>query len=216
MKSGSQLYEDVMGKLRFAPNVNEQHITILVTDGVVNLAGTVSSYIAKRNAESAVRNISGVKAVANELVVKWLDKVAYTDLDIAKAATNALDWTVEVPLDAVKVVVESGKLKLTGKVDAWYQRRAAERAVRGLRGVKEIENHISIQVRVDETDIKKEITKEFHRNAQIDAEQVKVSVSKGEVTLTGKVRSYAELKEASKAAWSMPGINSVKNQLVIG
>lgn len=215
MKQDRELYEDVMEQLKFTPNVNERHITISVSKGVVDLAGTVSSWIAKYNAERAVRNIVGVKAVANEIEVKWGDNLTYTDVDIAKAATEALDWNVEVPIDSIKVTVDGGNIKLTGQVDYQYQRQSAEKTVRGLRGVKSVNNIINISPKHNEVDVKKAITKEFHRNAQIDAEDVKVSIDKTKVILTGKVKSYAEYKAAEHAAWCAPGITKVDNLLTI-
>ena len=71
MKSDKELYADVMDQLKFIPNVDEKNINILVNNGFISLIGAVDSYIAKNNAGYAVKNIIGVKAVVNELEVKW-------------------------------------------------------------------------------------------------------------------------------------------------
>ena len=53
------------------------------------------------------------------------------------------------------------------------------------------------------------------RNAAVDANNVKVSDSDGNVTLSGKLRSSAEKQEAVRSAWLAPGVISVDDQLAI-
>ena len=65
------------------------------------------------------------------------------------------------------------------------------------------------------TDIKQKISAAFHRSATVDSEKVMVNVIGGKVILSGKVKSYAEKKEAENAAWFAPGVNQVDNQLEI-
>jgi osmotically-inducible protein OsmY len=70
MKTSAQLYADVMDKLKFEPSVDVSDITIRVDGEVVTLGGTVGSLFEKHAAERAVKNVSGVKGIANELHVK--------------------------------------------------------------------------------------------------------------------------------------------------
>ena len=69
---------------------------------------------------------------------------------------------------------------------------------------------------VSAKNVKDEITKEFHRNAQIDAQKINVLIENGdEVILKGRVASFAEIEEAERAAESIEGVAIVKNELRI-
>ena len=161
----------------------------------------------------AVERVAGVKAIANDIEVRTSNE--HTDTAIARAAANALRWDVRVPDDRIKVTVEKGWLTLKGDVDWDYQRRAAEAAVRNLAGVRVISNLIAVRPHLQPTDVKKRIEDTFKRAAAYDAMQLSVEVSGGEVTLRGKVRSWAERHEAKKAAWAAPGVTAVHNYITV-
>lgn len=218
MKTNAQLYEDIMEKLKFEPSVNASQITVASDGEVVTLGGKVCNLFEKYAAERAVKSISGVKGVANELEVELTSHYRLSDTDIANAAVNLLKWNAILPRDQIQVSVEQGRVTLTGNVDWWYQREAAEKAIRRLAGVKNLSNQILIKQNTSllAQEIKTQINREFHRHAQIDAEQIQVEVNpEGKVTLKGKVHSWAELMEARRGAWSASGVTDVKDHLVI-
>lgn len=216
MAQDGELYTTVMEKLRFEPSIDESNITVAIKeDGIVVLDGTVKSYVEKRLSEEAVKKIAKVKAVVNELEVELLPSYKRSDVDIAKAAIHALQWTLFVPDERIKVMVEKGHLTLTGNVDYNYQKERAYNAVRNLYGVISIINNIQVKPIVSPENIKIKITEEFERNARIDASNIGVKVEGSEVTLGGKVRNFDEEKEATTAAWSVPGVSNVINNLTI-
>ena len=70
MKTDKQVQQDVIAELSWEPSVNAAQIGVEVQDGIVTLAGHVSSYAEKWNAERAAQRVSGVKALAIEMDVK--------------------------------------------------------------------------------------------------------------------------------------------------
>jgi osmotically-inducible protein OsmY len=213
MKSDIELREDVEEELEWEPSVDERRIGVAVTDGIVTLTGHVSSYAEKWNAERAVERVEGVKGIANEIEVHLVGQ--HSDTDLAKAAADALEWNSLVPSDRVTVRVENGWVTLRGQVDYDYERRAAERAVRYLEGVRGVTNLIEVTPKVEPKEIKQQIERSFQRMAVLDAKNITVQVDGGEVILRGSVRSWAERHEAEKAAWAAPGTTSVKNYITV-
>jgi hypothetical protein len=76
----------------------------------------VQSYWEKVAAERAAERVSGVKAVANELEVRLPSSSQRTDEDIVRAAVNALEWSVLMPANKIKVKVSKGWVTLEGSV----------------------------------------------------------------------------------------------------
>jgi osmotically-inducible protein OsmY len=213
MKTDSDLRRDVERELEWEPSVDERRIGVAVVDGIVTLTGEVSSYSEKWRAERAVERVAGVRGIANEVDVK--STLERSDTDIAHMAVDALNSSVLVPADRVQVKVEGGWLTLTGEVTWDYERRAAERAVRDLAGIRGISNLITIKPRVEPVDVKRKIEETFKREAILDANNITVQVTGNEVTLRGSVRSWAERHEAEKAAWAAPGVKAVHNYITV-
>jgi osmotically-inducible protein OsmY len=136
-----RLKTTVMNQLGWDPEVDASLVGVSAKDGVVTLTGYVETYAAKLAAERAVRRVYGVNAVAND-------------------ALEALKNHIDVPL-GLAVTVRNGFITLTGSAEWMYQKMAAERAVKYLRGV----------------------------------------------------RSWMEKDEAQRAAWGAPGVTAVDNRI---
>ena len=141
-------------------------------DGIVTLSGYVDTYAARLAAERSARRLYGVKAVANELVVKLAEE--RIDPDIAKDALQALANRVDVPR-GITVTVRDGHIALGGRVEWNYQRISAERAVKYLRGVRGVFNNIVVTPTVSPKDVETRIVEALHRHAAIDARRVHVT-----------------------------------------
>jgi osmotically-inducible protein OsmY len=214
--SDEQLKRDVENELEWEPSIDGTHIGVSVKDGVVMLTGHVSSYAEKRTAEEAIKRVYGVRAVANELDVKLPGSSKRTDEDIAADVVRAFKWNLFIPADTIKVVVASGWVTLEGQVRWRFQRNAAERAVQNLPGVIGVTNNIVVgSQRVSPSDIKEQIESAFARHAELEAGRLAVQLDGGKVILRGSVRSWAEKDEAERAAWMIPGVFQVDNQIVV-
>jgi len=144
MKTDAVVQRDVMNELKWEPTIHAAEIGVAVKNGVVTLSGTVDSYGKKWAADRAAKRVAGVKAVTEEIKVTLPVPYKRPDEDIARSATNTLNWNVWVPPDRVKVRVQDGWITLTGDVNWYYQKEHAENAVRHLIGVVGVSNSITL------------------------------------------------------------------------
>jgi osmotically-inducible protein OsmY len=87
--------------------------------------------------------------------------------------------------------------------------------IRSLAGVKGVTSLITLKPDVEPSDVKAQMERALVRNAELDAQRIKVAVQGSKVILSGTVRSYAEKVEAERAAWAAPGVTSVDNRLIV-
>src|SRR5579864_3691720 len=142
------LKQHVQSALDWEPSLDASDIGVSVDGAVVTLRGTVPTYSQKVRAERDALRVYGVKAVANDLVVRLASGLERTDTDIARAAVSALAWNTLVPRDRVTVAVDNGWVELNGTLEWRYQRDAAARAVRDLTGVRGVTNEITVRPEV--------------------------------------------------------------------
>lgn len=215
MNTDSLIQANVLEELKWRPSIDAAHIGVTANDGVVTLTGQVTHYAEKSAAEAAAKCVYGVRAVANEIVVQMLGSHRRSDAEIAAAALNALKWDFEVASEDIQVLVQNGWVTLDGAVDWQYQKEAAERTVRNLKGVAAVSNNIALKPTTKWIDVTHKIEDAFRRNADLDARRIKVSTASGTVTLTGTVTSWTERNQAMWAAWSAPGVTSVINDITV-
>ncbi|MDB4875630.1 MAG: Transport-associated protein [Gemmatimonadetes bacterium] len=214
-RSDTDIQKDIVEELKWDPSIGKQDIAVAVRDGVVTLSGFADSYAAKWRAEQDASRVKGVKAVANDVEVKLPSSSTRPDPDIAHAAVDALRWNIFVPHDRIKVKVEKGWVTLEGEVEWNYQKEEAERAIRNLTGVRGVSNLITVRSHVTASDVKKKIQEALERGAEFDADRITVELDGNKVILRGIVRSYAESKDAERAARKAPGVSEVENKLVV-
>lgn len=215
MKSDTQLRSDVVAELTWDPAITATNVGVIVNDGVVTLTGHPGSHAEKYAIERAAQRVKGVKALAIEMSVKLAAGRERTDADIAMAAERALEWNVLVPDDKIHPMAERGWITLNGEVEWEYQRRTAEGAVRNLLGVTGVTNLVTVKPKFTPADVEKKIHEALQRQADRESKRIEVSINGSQVTLRGRVNSWAERTAAQGAAWSAPGVATVVNNLLV-
>jgi osmotically-inducible protein OsmY len=208
-----RLRNAIIRQLDWDPEVDDSAVGVAARDGTVTLTGFIDSYAGKLAAERAVKRVRGVRAVANDIVVRV--KVDRTDADIASEAARALKLRPDV-CESVQAAVHNGHVTLTGKVEWLVQKERAEEAVRHIHGVRGVLNHIAVSPKSAQRNVRRRIIQALHRNADLDARQIDVAIDEDDgVILTGTVGSWSQRDAAERAAGSAPGIRRVDNRIIV-
>ena len=215
MRPDSDIERDVKDELQWRPDLDATDIAVSVKNGVVTLTGFVHSYVDKYETEAAAKRVAGVVGMANDIEVRLRNVDAKPDPEIAREAVAAIKSQLPYSWENIKVIVKDGWVHLEGEEEWQFQRDTAEKAVCRLRGVKGVSNLIKLKPWEQPSEIKRKIQEAFRRNAELDANRIVVEAKGSEVILKGTVRSWAELEEAERVAWSAPGVIKVENRIVV-
>jgi osmotically-inducible protein OsmY len=208
--------EAVDAELEFDPLVDDADVHVVNVDGDVALNGTVPSYPQYLEAAAAAQRVGGVKNVHNHLEVVLSDEDFRDDAMLTTAANNALTLNVTVP-DGVEAAAQDGNVTLTGTVGYGKERAAAERAVSGLTGVRNVRDDIEIGYdAASPVDVDLHVQEALDRSALVpDDSDVQVVAEGSTITLTGHVRTWAEHDAVVDAAWMARGVIDVRDDLQI-
>ena len=211
------LRQVILEELEYEPSLDAAHIGVSVEKGVVTLTGHVASFAQKQAAITAVRRINGVRAIAEEIEVRYPFEKKLADDEIAKRALDILDWDSTVPARAIQVLVRNGWVTLTGDVDWYFQKQAAEDDIRKLSGVHGIINNIAIKPCAQAEDVRMKIEDALRRRLKGEVNGIRVTVQDGsKVILEGFVDNWNERQAIETAAWSAPGVKAVDDRLSVG
>jgi len=138
-----------------------------------------------------------------------------SDQEIQRNVLDELKWDARVQPNEIGVAVKDGIVTLTGWVDSYTKKWAAEEAAHRVKGVRAVANDIEVRIptmaeRTD-ADIAGAVTRAIEWDAMVPTEKVKVTVSKGWVTLEGAVEWQFEKEAAERAARRITGVRGVTN-----
>ncbi|MBD3384096.1 BON domain-containing protein [candidate division KSB1 bacterium] len=203
----ADISEEVLEELFMDKKVSAHLVDVDSEMGVVTLSGQVDNLLARDRAIELAKTVMGVRSVINQLEVK---SVSRSDADILADVEKALYSDPATETYEIIATVDDGVVTIKGTVNSWAEKRLAESVVKGVRGVREVNNKIEIEYELDRTDeeIKKEIERVLEFDTFVDPALIEVAVDDGKVTLSGKVGSASEKSHAIADAW-VTGVTAV-------
>jgi osmotically-inducible protein OsmY len=189
-------------------------ITVVVSDGIVTLSGTVNNLATRKYADLEAKKIRGVLGVIDKLKVvpgyRW-------DVDITQDVRHRIVNSAAIESSNIKVTCTNGTIELTGEVADWSEREEADLLAREVRGVKDVQNYLSVSWNKNRSDeaIKKDVVAALNRDVYLVDLPIDVSVKNGTVTLTGSIGSdYQKTRAADDVRW-INGITGLDNKLQV-
>jgi osmotically-inducible protein OsmY len=143
----------------------------------------------------------------------------HTDEDIQRDVQEELKWDTRVRPNEIGVAVKDGIVTLTGWVDSYLKKIAAEEDAHRVPGVKAVANDIEVRLpgsaeRTD-ADLAKAALNTLKWDAGIPTDKIDITVSHGWVTLKGEVDYHFQKREAEHAIERLSGVRGVTNLLTV-
>ena len=142
-----------------------------------------------------------------------------TDEQIQRDVLAELKWDARVQPNEIGVAVKDGVVTLTGWVNAYSKKWAAEEVAHRVHGVKAVANDIEVRLssadeRTD-SDIAAAAVRALEWDAFVPIERLDVTVSKGWVTLKGDVEWQYQKEDAERVVRRLAGVKGVTNLIVV-
>ncbi len=143
----------------------------------------------------------------------------HTDEAIQRDVLEELKWDLRVRPNEIGVVVKDGIVTLTGWVDSYLKKMAAEEEAHRVPGVKAVANDIEVRLpgsaeRTD-TDLARAALGALKWDAGIPTDKIEITVSHGWVTLKGEVDHYFQKRDAERPIERLSGVRGVSNLLTV-
>lgn len=142
-----------------------------------------------------------------------------TDEQIQREVLAELKWDSRLQPNEIGVAVKDGVVTLTGTVDSFVKKWAAENAAQRVRGVQAVANDIEVRLTGDDrrsdSDIAAAAARALEWDSLVPDGAVKVTVSDGWVTLRGTVEWEYQRRAAERAVRSLPGVVGVSNLITV-
>jgi osmotically-inducible protein OsmY len=145
-----------------------------------------------------------------------LANLSEIDTRIRGEVTRQLEWDPEVDASAIGVAAREGTVTLTGYIDTYAGKLAAERSAKRIRGVRAVANDIEVRPRLERTDA--DIAQDIARSLELRStvpDNVQAAIHRGHVTLTGQAMWEFQRRDAEKAVRHIRGVRGIVNRITL-
>ena len=197
--NSTEIREAIESDLDDTESLRADRIDVSVHDGLVTLSGRVESLMDKRRASSVAKRTRGVQAVLNQLIVQASDR---SDEEIREDVVMRLRANDSLDRLEIAVAVNRGEVAITGKVDSLAEKRLAEIAAAGVRGVTSLENQLTVGLSRQRSDeeLREEIAGLIVNSVYLDDVEIDVRVEDHVAILSGTVASAAQKQQLERTA----------------
>ena len=203
----SQITNAVNYKLLTDAALLNNQVFAKTSNGIVTLSGTADHLIAKERAVKLAQTLRGVRGVVDTI---QMDIPSVPDTELQKNVQSALLYDAATDSYEIQSEAKDGVVTLSGTVTSHYEMQLAEFVVKGVTGVRELKDNITVQPKDNRPDaeILAEVKRIISNDVWLDPNFISTGVKDSVVTLTGAVGSSAQHERASIVAWSA-GVKSV-------
>jgi osmotically-inducible protein OsmY len=142
-----------------------------------------------------------------------------TDLRIRQDVLDELDWEPSVDAAHIGVSARDGVVTLTGHVESYIEKLAAERAARRVKGVKALAQEIEVNLpsakRTSDDEIAARAVRMLEWDVAVPHDGISVTVDHGVLTLSGQVDWRYQSEEAEADARKLTGVRDVVNSIKV-
>jgi osmotically-inducible protein OsmY len=130
---------------------------------------------------------------------------------------SELKYDPKIVSKDIGVAVKNGVVTLTGFVGSYWEKDAAEKAVKRVYGVRGVANDLEVKLSTTRTDpdIARDAVHELESHADVPADRIKVTVRDGWVTLEGTVDWQYQKIAAESAVKKLKGVIGVTNKIEV-
>jgi osmotically-inducible protein OsmY len=141
------------------------------------------------------------------------------DSQLQQAVLDEFAWEPSVTAGHIGVTASGGVVTLSGFVDSYAEKMAAEAAAHRVKGVKAVAEEIEVRLPIDtersDADIAAAAIERLAWNASVPKDSVSVRVEQGWVTLTGQVEWWYQKDAVAQDIRPLLGVRGVSNQTTI-
>lgn len=142
-----------------------------------------------------------------------------TDSDIQKDVMQELNWEPQLNATEIGIAVKNGIVTLSGTVNTYAKKRAAESAAKRVVGVRGVAEDIEVKLvsfgKKNDTELAEAITNALRLNVSVPDDKIKVTVDDGWVTLDGDVEWHYQREATKHAVQDLTGVRGVTNRITV-